>query len=293
MAIIVKNINIIPRSTQTVVDRSYQISVDKFGNVDNGLDLGCQGDHKITKLEFNVENLNCASKLANYNPVLVFSRENEDGATVNISCPGTNNATISTFYIPEEVTEVAGKYSIVYTLREKVETGGNITNDITNNTVQGDIDEKEVFVSNVFTGTVRSSIYADLKKVIKVKQNGQEMDFSTSLLPQLVEKRTEQINTTAGIYKKRIALTWPEGKDNIVINNKKEDALTDEDKMLGNKYDVFMTYITIDHPFYHEQSTGGKDNEIFVIFVSNDKDGKDYSVITTAVIDNNTTLAAV
>lgn len=295
MAIIVKNINITPKSTEPVVDRSYQISVDKFGNVDNGLDLGCQGDHKITKLEFDVKDLNSASKLAEYNPVLVFSRKNEDGATVNISCPGTNNATISTFYIPEEVTKVAGEYSIVYTLREKVETGGNITNDITNNTVQGDIDEKEVFVSNIFTGTVRPSIYADLKKVIKVKQNGEEMDFSTSLLPQLVEKRTEPINTTAGIYKKKIALTWPDGQGNILINNKEQDAISDEDedKILGNKYDVFMTYMTIDHPFYHEQSTGNKDNEIFVIFVSNDKDGKDYAVITTAVIDNKTTLAAV
>lgn len=291
MAIIVKNINITPRSTQTVVDRSYQISVDKFGNVDNGLDLGCQGDHKITKLEFDVKNLNCASKLAEYNPVLVFSRENEDGATINISCPGTNNATISTFYIPEEVTEVAGKYSIVYTLREKVETGGNITNDITNNTVQGDIDEKEVFVSNIFTGTVRSSIYADLKKVIKVKQNGEEMDFSTKLLPQLVEKRTEPINTTAGIYKKKIALTWPEGKDEKITII--DDNASEKEHSLGNKYDVFMTYITIDHPFYHEQSTNNKDNEIFVIFVSNDKDGKDYAVITTAVIDDKTTLAAV
>ena len=292
MAIIVKNINITPRSTEPVIDRSYQISIDKFGNVENGLDLGCQGDHKITKLEFDVKDLNCASKLAEYNPVLVFSRKNEDGATVNISCPGTNNATISTFYIPEEVTEVAGKYSIVYTLREKVETGGNITNDITNNTVQGDIDEKEVFVSNIFTGTVRPSIYADLKKVIKVKQNGKEMDFSTSLLPQLVEKRTEPINTTAGIYKKRIALTWPEGKDEKILIE--DDNASEKEHSLGNKYDVFMTYITIDHPFYHEQSNENqKDNEIFVIFVSNDKDGKDYAVITTAVIDNKTTLAAV
>ena len=294
MAIIVKNINITPKSTEPVIDRSYEISVNEFGKVDvgkNGLDLGCQGDHNITKLEFNVNKLNCASKLANYNPVLVFSRENEDGAIVNISCPGTNNATISTFYIPEDVTEVAGKYSIVYTLRENVETGGNITNDITNNTVQGDIDEKEVFVSNIFTGTVRSSIYADLKKVIKVKQNGKEMDFSTSLLPQLVEKRTEQINTTAGIYKKKIALTWPEGKDEEITIE--DDNASEKEHSLGNKYDVFMTYITIDHPFYHEQSTDDKDNEIFVIFVSNDKDGKDYAVITTAVIDNKTTLAAV
>lgn len=52
-----------------------------------------------------------------------------------------------------------------------------------------------------------------------------------------------------------------------------------------------MTYITIDHPFYHEQSTNNKDNEIFVIFVSNDKDKVNYAVITTAVISER--LAAV
>lgn len=52
-----------------------------------------------------------------------------------------------------------------------------------------------------------------------------------------------------------------------------------------------MTYITIDHPFYHEQSTNNKDNEIFVVFVSNDKDKVNYAVITTAVISEG--LAAV
>lgn len=57
-----------------------------------------------------------------------------------------------------------------------------------------------------------------------------------------------------------------------------------------------MTYITIDHPFYHEQSTGNKDNEIFVIFISNDKDKINYAVITTADIittDTGKKLAAV
>lgn len=53
-----------------------------------------------------------------------------------------------------------------------------------------------------------------------------------------------------------------------------------------------MTYLTIDHPFYHEQSTGTvDDNEIFVIFLSNDADKVNYAVITTAVIKDD--LAAV
>ena len=298
MAIIVKNVNIKPRVTQTVVDRSYEVPILASGKVDLGkdyLDLGCQGDHNITKIEFDVSKLNCANTLANYNPVLVFSGKNENGIVENIPCPGVNNAEskTTTFYIPEKVTTSYKDYSIVYTLREINETSGNVTNDITNNTVQGDIDEKEVFVSNIFTGTVRSSIYADLKEVITVKQNGEVMDFSTKLLPKLVEKRTEQINTNAGIYKKKIALTWPDGQGNILINNKEQDAISDEDedKILGNKYDVFMTYITIDHPFYHEQSTGIKDNEIFVIFISDDKDSENYAVITTAVISEG--LAAV
>lgn len=296
MAIIVKNINITPKSTEPVIDRSYQISIDKFGNVNGNLDLGCQGDHNITKLEFDVKDLNCSNFLDDYTSVLVFSRKNEDGTIKNISCIGTNivSSKTSTFYIPEEVTDVGGEYSIVYTLKENVETGGNVTKDITNNTIGGDIDEKEVFVSNIFTGTVRSSIYADLKEVITVKQNGEVMDFSTKLLPKLVEKRTEPINTNAGIYKKKIALTWPDGQGNILINNKEQNAISDEDedKILGNKYDVFMTYITIDHPFYHEQSEANKkDNEIFVIFISDDKDGEDYAVITTAVISEG--LAAV
>ena len=294
MAIIVKNINITPRSTEPVVDRSYEISVDEFGKVDvgkNGLDLGCQGDHNITKLEFNVNNLNCASELSKYNPVLVFSRKNEDGTITNISCSGTNSvdSPISTFYIPEDVTKVAGDYSIVYTLREKVESSGNV-GEINDTNIEGDIDEKEVFVSDIFTGTVRPSIYADLVAGIKVKnENGEQVDFTTNLLPKLVGKRTEPIKTTEGIYKKKIELTWPSGEgEKITING---NYSSENKPSLGNKYDVFMTYITIDHPFYHEQSTGNKDNEIFVIFVSNDKDKVNYAVITTAVISEG--LAAV
>ena len=76
MAIIVKNVKITPSVDKTVVNRSYEVSIDEFGKVDNGLDLGCQGDHKITKIEFNVRALKRASTLANYNPVLVFSRKN-------------------------------------------------------------------------------------------------------------------------------------------------------------------------------------------------------------------------
>lgn len=51
---------------------------------------------------------------------------------------------------------------------------------------------------------------------------------------------------------------------------------------------MFMTYLTIDHPFYHEQSTQtADDNEIFVIFLSNDADKVNYAVITTAVIKDD------
>lgn len=279
MAIIVKNVKITPSVDKTVVDRSYEVSIDEFGKIGNGLDLGCQGDHKITKIEFDVSALKRASTLANYNPVLVFSRKNENGTIENISCSGVNNIEndkqTSTFYIPEDVTKVAGDYSIVYTLREKIESSGNI-GEVNDTNIEGDIDEKEVFVSDIFTGTVRPSIYADLVAGIKVKnENDEQVDFTTNLLPQLVGKRTEPIKTTDGIYKKKIELTWPSGEGNILING---------DNSLGNKYDVFMTYITIDHPFYHEQSTNNKDNEIFVIFVSNDKDKVNYAVITTAVI---------
>lgn len=280
MAIIVRNVQITPSVTQTVVDRSYLVSVDELGRVDSGLDLGCQGDHKITKIEFDVSALKHIDSLNNYNPVLVFSRQNE-----NISCPGINNieSKTSIFYIPEEVTKVAGEYSIVYTLRERNESSGNV-GEITDTTVEGDIDEKEVFISDIFTGTVRPSIYADLVAGIKVKnENGEEVDFTTDLLPKLVEKRTEPINTTAGIYKKKIELTWPEGKGDLLING---------GNSLGNKYDVFMTYLTIDHPFYHEQSSKtAEDNEVFVIFISNDASKVNYAVITTALISDG--LAAV
>ena len=291
MAIIVRNVQVIPSATQTVVDRSHLVSVDEFGNVASGLDLGCQGDHKITKIEFNVSALRNINSLNNYNPVLVFSRQKEDKTIENISCPGVNNidSKTSIFYIPEEVTKVAGEYSIVYTLRERKESSGNV-NEITDTTVEGDIDEKEVFISNVFTGIVRTSIYADLVAGIKVKnENGEKVDFTTDLLPKLVEKRIESIKTTEGIYKKKIELTWPSGEgEKITING---NYSSENKPSLGNKYDVFMTYITIDHPFYHEQSTGNKDNEIFVIFVSNDKDKINYAVITTAVISEG--LAAV
>ena len=55
---------------------------------------------------------------------------------------------------------------------------------------------------------------------------------------------------------------------------------------------MFMTYLTIDHPFYHEQSTANaEDNEVFVIFISNDEKQINYAVITTAVIKDG--LAAV
>lgn len=293
MAIIVKNVKITPSVDKTVVDRSYEVSIDEFGKVNNGLDLGCQGDHKITKIEFDVSALKRASTLANYNPVLVFSRKNENGSIENISCSGVNNIEYdkqtSTFYIPEDVTKVAGDYSIVYTLREKTESSGNV-GEVTNNTVEGDIDEKEVFVSDIFTGTVRQSIYADLVAGIKVRnENNEQVDFTTNLLPKLVGKRTEPIKTTEGIYKKKIELTWPSGEgEKITING---DNSSGNKPSLGNKYDVFMTYITIDHPFYHEQSTNNKDNEIFVVFVSNDKDKVNYAVITTAVISEG--LAAV
>lgn len=305
MAIIVKNVKITPTNNKPVVERSYQIPILASGEVDLGedyLDLGCQGDHNITKLEFDVSKLNSVdlvgnnNLLANYIPVLVFSGKNKNGDLTNISCTGVNNDTskTSTFYIPEDVTTMSQDYSIVYTLQEVNEDNGNVNID---NVTEGNIKQKEVFVSNTFTGKVRSSIYADLDAAITVKdKDGQIVEFTTGLLPRLVEKRTEEISTSAGIYKKRIALTWPDGKGNILINNKEQDALSDEDKILGNKYDVFMTYITIDHPFYHEQSTGSKDNEIFVIFISDDKDGEDYAVITTAVIsyiDNSNGLAAV
>jgi hypothetical protein len=53
-----------------------------------------------------------------------------------------------------------------------------------------------------------------------------------------------------------------------------------------------MTYLTIDHPFYHEQSSKtAEDNEVFVIFISNDANKVNYAVITTAVISDG--LAAV
>lgn len=288
MAIIVRNVKIRPSSTQSVVDRSYEVSVGEFGNVDvgeNGLDLGCQGDHKITKVEFDVSALKHINSLDNYNPVLVFSRQKEDKTIENVSCLGVNNidSKTSIFYIPEEVTKVAGEYSIVYTLRELNENSGNV-GDVTDPTVEGDIDEKEVFVSNIFTGIVRPSIYADLVAGIKVKnENGEEVDFTTDLLPRLVAKRTQPINTNSGIYKKKIDLTWPEGKGDLQING---------GNSLGNKYDVFMTYLTIDHPFYHEQSTANaEDNEVFVIFISNDEKQINYAVITTAVIKDG--LAAV
>jgi hypothetical protein len=209
MAIIVRNVQITPSATQTVVDRSYLVSVDELGRIDSGLDLGCQGDHKITKIEFDVSALKHINSLNNYNPVLVFSRQKEDKTIENISCPGINNieSKTSIFYIPEEVTKTAGEYSIVYTLRERNESSGNV-GEITDTTVEGDIDEKEVFISDIFTGTVRPSIYADLVAGIKVKnEDGEEVDFTTDLLPKLVEKRTEPINTTAGIYKKKIELT--------------------------------------------------------------------------------------
>lgn len=209
MAIIVRNVQITPSATQIVVDRSYLVSVDEFGRVDNGLDLGCQGDHKITKIEFDVSALKHIDSLNDYNPVLVFSRKKADNTIENISCPGVNNIELKTsvFYIPEEVTKQAGECSIVYTLREKNESSGNV-GDITDPTITGDIDEKEVFVSDVFTGIVRPSIYADLMAGIKVKdENGDKVDFTTNLLPQLVDKRTQPINTNAGIYKKRIDLT--------------------------------------------------------------------------------------
>ena len=292
MAIIVKNVKITPSPTQPVVDRSYEVSVKASGKVDvgeNGLDLGCQGDHNITKLEFNVKDLNCASELANYNPVLVFSRKENDEIK-NLFCPGVNNVDtnkqISIFYIPENVTEVAGEYSIIFTLREKDESFGNV--DITNDT--GSIKEKEFFVSNEFKGFVRKSIFGDLDASITVKdENDKEVKFSTSLLPKLVKKRTEKIQTNNGIYKKKIALTWPRGEGYIQINGDEDASGKNYDNLLGNKYDVFMTYITIDHPFYHEQSTGNKDNEIFVIFISNDKDKINYAVITTAdIITTNT-----
>ena len=210
MAIIVKNVKITPSPTQSVVDRSYEVSVKASGKVDvgeNGLDLGCQGDHNITKLEFNVKDLNCASELANYNPVLVFSRKENDEIK-NLFCSGVNNVDtnkqISTFYIPEDVTEVAGEYSIIFTLREKDENDGNVN--ITNDT--GGIKEKEFFVSNEFKGFVRKSIFGDLDASITVKdENDKEVKFSTSLLPKLVKKRTEKIQTNNGIYKKKIALT--------------------------------------------------------------------------------------
>lgn len=55
---------------------------------------------------------------------------------------------------------------------------------------------------------------------------------------------------------------------------------------------MFMTYLTIDHPFYHEQSSEtAEDNEVFVIFISNDENKVNYAVITTAVISDG--LAAV
>ena len=51
-----------------------------------------------------------------------------------------------------------------------------------------------------------------------------------------------------------------------------------------------MTYLTIDHPFYHEQSTANaEDNEVFVIFISNDEKQINYAVITTAVIKDGLT----
>ena len=293
MAIIVKNVKITPSVDKTVVNRSYEVSIDEFGKVDNGLDLGCQGDHKITKIEFDVSALKRASTLANYNPVLVFSRKNANGTIENISCTGVNNVEYdkqtSTFYIPEDVTKVADDYSIVYTLREKIESSGNV-GEINDTNIEGDIDEKEVFVSDIFTGTVRPSIYADLVAGIKVKnESGEQVDFTTNLLPKLVGKRPKPIKTTEGIYKKKIELTWPSGEgEKITING---DNSSENKPSLGNKYDVFMTYITIDHPFYHEQSTNNKDNEIFVIFVSNDKDKVNYAVITTAAISER--LAAV
>lgn len=215
MAIIVKNVKITPSPTQTVVDRSYEVSVKASGKVDLGndyLDLGCQGDHNITKLEFNVSELNNLVKnyklLENYNPVLVFSRKNEKGDIDNIFCSGVNNINtekqISTFYIPEDVTEVAGEYSIIFTLREKDENDGNVN--IANDT--GGIKEKEFFISNEFKGFVRKSIFGDLDASITVKdENDKEVKFSTSLLPKLVKKRTEKIQTNNGIYKKKIALT--------------------------------------------------------------------------------------
>ena len=153
MAIIVKNVKITPTNNKPVVERSYQIPILASGEVDLGedyLDLGCQGDHNITKLEFDVSKLNSVdlvgnnNLLANYIPVLVFSGKDKNGDLTNISCTGVNNDTskTSTFYIPEDVTTMSKDYSIVYTLREIEEGSGNV--DIPNVT-EGNIKQKEVF----------------------------------------------------------------------------------------------------------------------------------------------------
>ena len=113
------------------------------------------------------------------------------------------------------------------------------------------------------------------------------------MLLKLFNKRTEDIKTIDGIYKKKIALTWPEGKDEkITIKSDDSSDLSESEPSLGNRYDVFMTYITIDHPFYHEESSkDNKGNEIFVVFISNDDGKVNFAVITMATIYDN--LAAV
>lgn len=191
--------------------RETTISIANDGSVSTSgiLNLGFQGDNNVTVInidtsKLNWGNLNGVNLRDAYKPILIF-RNLSNNETTSIEFEGNY------FQVPQTITKNAVSYEIIYTLQE-------LTADPYQGNVGEDSDEgrKEVFISQVFKGTVHPSVYG-------LDKGWDEPDGD--LTSELIKSKDYE-----ALYKPEVSIQWV-GKNGLSAATTK----------IGNQFDSLIT----------------------------------------------------
>ena len=191
--------------------RETTISIANDGSVSTSgiLNLGFQGDNNVTVINIDTSKLNWGSlngvNLRDaYKPILIF-RNLSNNETTSIEFEGNY------FQVPQAITKNAVSYEIIYTLQELTEDSyqGNVGED-------SDEGRKEVFISQVFKGTVHPSIYG-------LDREWDEPD--SDLTSELIKSKDYE-----ALYKPEVSIQWV-GKNGLSAATTK----------IGNQFDSLIT----------------------------------------------------
>ena len=243
--------------------RVIDLSIDGAGAVTlNGkkpdvLDLGNVGDDWATVLRFNV-NVNdspSASLLQNYHGFL-YGRYSYDGKNwINLSQPLISSYS-NVFYIPYDgVTDGDCQYEFVYVLKEnKI---GNID------------DEEEIFVSEVFKGLVKPSLYYHLLN------NSEIIDPIPS--------------TTTSLLKRSVVIKINDTTKNVVIDASGKDNLGYECDRYVNRIvvDGFESGVERGVYFYKPENIETNEKEVSILAIADEDSKGVYRVWIPPQVTNN------